>query len=808
MATTLTDKDIERYDKTVLTDADIEKLDSAKVLTDEDIERMDNFDVLKNIVDHPFQAIFNPAAKTLTGKSLQERAVEATPIQESPVKVNNTATVVAPTQADFIIPFLKQAGAGMAGSVADIATTPASYIPLPLGKLLGKIPFRGTTLGEVATKVPVGQMLNKDVKEIIRYQDALKSLPEQTAASQAPLQVAPQIDPVTKVMTALNEAEVVRGEQELLYTAERAKRAEQLQKIGTTESGEKAYIKQLSSLKGEMEKIDFQGIRDRVSQTDVDSLFNMVEKNTVLSQFEKVAAKNGLSRLLGQEGGLVPRQSEIDLLREVFPKEFIETVLTKRSTIDKYKEGFAEVINLPRALMSSFDMSAPLRQGIFLIGRPKQFLPAFGNMFKYFADEKAYDGMIAQIKSRPTYELMRAGKLPLSDMHGQLTAREEAFMSNLAEKIPLMGNVVKASNRAYSGFLNKLRADVFDDLVNKAQLQGIAVDGKVLKNISQFIGNATGRGHLPEALERSAIALNAVLFSPRLVASRLNLLNPKYYVGLDPFTRQEALKSLFTFTGTATTVMSLAALGGAKIGTDPRSSDFGKIRIGDTRYDVMGGFQQYIKLATQLITGEHISSTTGVKTTMGEGYKPLTRMDILGRFVQTKEAPVASFITNIMKGESFEGDKIDIPKEIATRFVPMVIQDMYDMQQSKGFESIGMSIPAIFGVGVQTYAPTPSEIVHSYRSVLTNAKKIRNYGQLKEAEDLIQNNKEILEMGAKLEPYQKILSDLERTKFKLQKNVVINEADKKSKIFEIDNKIKETEDRMEKLAEQLRAMPK
>jgi hypothetical protein len=354
--------------------------------------------------------------------------------------------------------------------------------------------------------------------------------------------------------------------------------------------------------------------------------------------------------------------------------------------------------------MASFDLSAPMRQGVFFIGRPKQWLPAFKEMFGAFKGEKQYKTMQDSIINHPDYLLARESDLALTDMDVLLGNREEAFMSNWAEKIPLLGKGVRASGRAYVGFLNKLRFDVFTDLVNKAELMGLDArkNRDLTKAISDFINNATGRGTLPLGLQRAAITLNSVFFSPRLIMSRLNLVNPVYYMKQTPFVRKEALKSLFAFVGFGMTILTLSKLAGAEVGSDPRSSEFGKIKINNTRIDVWGGFQPLVRVAGQLISGKYVSSTTGKEMTLGEGYKPMTRADIVQRFFEGKLAPVPSFIVTLMKGQSIEGEKVNVPKEIALRFTPMVIQDMYDiLQDSPGLFPV--SLLGLFGVGSQTY---------------------------------------------------------------------------------------------------------
>ena len=106
--------------------------------------------------------------------------------------------------------------------------------------------------------------------------------------------------------------------------------------------------------------------------------------------------------------------------------------------------------------------------------------------------------------------------------------------------------------------------------------------------------------------------------------------------------------------------------------------------------------------ASRIITGKYISSTTGKEMTLGEGYKPMTRADIAQRFLEGKLAPVPSFIMALLKQKTPEGEDVSIPKEIAQRFIPMVLQDMWDLaQENPGLLPAGLA--AFFGVGVQTY---------------------------------------------------------------------------------------------------------
>lgn len=514
-----------------------------------------------------------------------------------------------------------------------------------------------------------------------------------------------EINPIKKIIDAIKKAKDIRGKQETLYTQARAGKLAKMTAVGEEVSGQKGYYARLGALKGELPKVEFESIVKELKQEDIDALFDMIKTSPHLSEWDKLPAFEGLENLLGQTGGRVPTENQIKFLHKVFGKEFTDVLLEKRPLFAKMKEAGLQIANIPRTLMASFfDLSFGFRQGAFFAPRyRKDFFSSFKKQFKWFASEDAFKETMLNVSKNPNYDLAIESGVSFTEMDSLITQREERYASQWAEKIPLIGKGVRMTSRAYTGFANKLRMDVFSRLVQDAESLGFnpREDMDLSKAIAKFVNNGSGRGSIGN-FERSATALNAFFFSPRLMASRLSLLNPVYYVNQNPFVRKEALKSLLTFLGAGITILTLSKLMGAEVGTDPRSSDFGKIKIGDTRIDIWGGFQQYIRMAGQLISGKYVSSTTGKVITLGEGYKPLTRLDILMRQIESKEAPVFSFLTDILKGQDWQGKPINIPKEIGLRFVPMVVGDLYDIIKDNP-EALPAALLVPFGVGVQTY---------------------------------------------------------------------------------------------------------
>jgi hypothetical protein len=281
-----------------------------------------------------------------------------------------------------------------------------------------------------------------------------------------------------------------------------------------------------------------------------------------------------------------------------------------------------------------------------------------------------------------------------------MTSREEEMISTLAERIPLrIGKRVKASNRGATAFLNKLRADNFDRLIDNAKAAGLNPEGnpKLLRELAGFVNNASGRGNLGK-LEEHAAGLNAIFFSPRFMASRLQMMNPVNYTKTNPMVRKEYLKSVLSIASAWGGLATLSKMNGAEVGDNPTSTDFGKIKIGNTTLDPGAGFQQWLVLGKRLQDGTYTTST-GNEREYGVGFGSKTRGDALVDFFVNKLAPIPGFGARAMRAN--ESNPFSLGDESLRLFTPMLAQDLSEIVQEDP-NLLPLLIPAGLGMGVQT----------------------------------------------------------------------------------------------------------
>jgi hypothetical protein len=366
----------------------------------------------------------------------------------------------------------------------------------------------------------------------------------------------------------------------------------------------------------------------------------------------------------------------------------------------------AEGLNTVRAILTSGDVSAVFRQGAFIVlGHPARAAQSVAPMFGAFVSEKAAYRINEEIMSRPRAADYAKAKLYLSptDSSGSLNKMEENFMSRVAERIP----GVKQSQRAYVSFLNKLRADSFDAMANAMDGKDGAASEVQLKALANYVNVATGRGQLGY-MEPAGAALSTVFFSPRNLVSRFQLIAGQPLYHGDAKTRVAIGKEYAKFATGLGFLYLLAAYGlGEEIEKDPRSSDFGKIKVGDTRIDPLAGLSQATVLLARMWTGKTKKGSGLIVPIRGEDvpYGQDDTADVLANFVRSKLSPALGTGINIAAGKNAVGEPVTVTSAVADMAIPLALGDVGKTMEANGLtKGAIISTLSLLGMGVQTYA--------------------------------------------------------------------------------------------------------
>jgi hypothetical protein len=380
------------------------------------------------------------------------------------------------------------------------------------------------------------------------------------------------------------------------------------------------------------------------------------------------------------------------------------------SRLKKWNEG----LNVLRQLKATADMSGVLRQGFPLIApRPfeglKAFRKAFGATFSEFKSEQVMNA----IEQADHHYIRQRAKLYISDPTAKLAQGEEYFLSNLVDKVPVVGEISKASERNMVTFLNLMRVAAFDEFYAKFP----NATREELAAWAHFVNVMSGRGDT--GLQgKAAAAASALIFAPKFAASRIQgPFMPLYYWKL-PRVRNMAARDIAATFGLGMTALGLMALAGGKLTLDPQSADWGKARFGDTRIDLWGGFQQPMRIIARLVKRGGIKGLNLFGTHFKD--EDMDPKDMLMNFAAYKIAPSLSMLNEYWTGKNMVGDEIEPVDELFDKrlpfelrpwmvtslnaMVPMIFQDIADAYGDGGVPKSAFVAPiSFFGGSASTY---------------------------------------------------------------------------------------------------------
>lgn len=523
-----------------------------------------------------------------------------------------------------------------------------------------------------------------------------------TAAAKIGKETLAYDDIFTKLNEQIDSVIAKLPEEKQAMSTEKGKRFQEYDNIRSQMSDNevaRAFFAR-AAMKGEL-KWDIQPFEEVFTPEQTNLIFKKIN-DTQLTATEHLQVVDAMSKLFFK--GKIPTLNEANSLGMVLPRETINKLIDMRKRLGEKNYNLAiEALNIPRALLASYDLSAPLRQGLLMLFRnPGIWFRGVGHQLRAFLNPEYAEFMDMQIRTHPLFKQLQKSGLVLTNVGG-LVSGEEMFRSDLAAKIPGVGTGIKASERAYVTFLNYVRAMNFYNVSEQWQGQGHSEED--YKQLAAYLNHATGRGDV-KSLRKIMPALSVIMFAPRLTIGRVQVFSDLI---TKPAVRRMIAGDLLKFSSTAIGLLVLASLRkGIDVEWNPKSPDFAKVKIGNTRLDFLGGYQQIIRYTAQVITGEGKSTATG-------RLEPTERAATLWRFMQSKLSPSAMLAVDAVRGETFLGEQLYaspevISREIYQRLVPMFIQDVVDVAKDRGLDktAIGASLLALHGIGAQTYPVSPA----------------------------------------------------------------------------------------------------
>jgi N12 class adenine-specific DNA methylase len=408
-------------------------------------------------------------------------------------------------------------------------------------------------------------------------------------------------------------------------------------------------------------------------------------------------------------------RAEVKRLRQTIDSKIADIERRNRSFDETLRAELVDALNVPRAVMAAFDMSMPFRQAVIqTASHPIIAAKAFGSMHRAFFSEKAFREVDAEIESRHNWVLYRQFGLDIlnPDERGPLSAREESFASHIAERLWIIGRGVRMSERAAYTYTNKIRADIFDLYAEELDKAGYSpvTNPEAYDALAKWINVTTGRGSYGRMTQYAPLA-SAVLFSPRLLKARLDVIaNVSMYKKMPKELRILAMKDILKFVGAGIALLTLAAASGlGEVELDPRSVDFGKIRVGNTRIDPWGGFSQIIRFFAQFISAQR---KTGKGQLVNMDNKTPTsgnRLSLALRFGESKLNPQTGLLVEWLRGSDYLGNKFEWGDALVQRAVPLYLQDAYDATRQMGWRGALVTLPGFYGVGTMSYDGAESQ---------------------------------------------------------------------------------------------------
>lgn len=461
-----------------------------------------------------------------------------------------------------------------------------------------------------------------------------------------------------------------------------------------------------------MEGLAKQVMGFEINQENAKALF---EKSTTINQLRKkllsISPNYGkmttaeLNKAMDENKALRDARTELgnalvefQKIYETISLEAQEAVLSQKGKTGKTINAISKVAGNIKSMKASVDFSFLRQLQSTAYVDFSSFKNAMSAGYKaWFESQAGVDTMLADILTRPN-----AINGNYNNFNIEVGIKEEAFPESwISEQIDKKGaewfNVFRRSEASFNIAIQTARADLFDSMWERTK-----GDVKLLKSqdVGAFINTVTGRGKVKFLTSKDEVQnriVNNLLFAPKWLASRIETLMDVKYIGEIGQTTPNAMRArnavgnIIMMAGFVTAVKyAISALDDDDERTfwkfmeqtfDPRSSDFGKIVVGNTRFDLTTGTAAIVTLLSRVISGKTVD-LSGVKKDAKWG-------TVVSNFLQGKASPGVRVVHDVyastlgegknLQGKDIKWDSADaVAGNVMDFIAPISIQSIYE----------------------------------------------------------------------------------------------------------------------------------
>lgn len=419
-------------------------------------------------------------------------------------------------------------------------------------------------------------------------------------------------------------------------------------------------------------------------------------------------------------------------------------------------EVINDILATPLSALSTYDQSAPGRQ-LFkvLLAHPTAIGPVFRAQTRALRSEEAFQASQQALRERPWARLRDLMGVEMGEVGGDIAKREESIQSTYAERLLPKA---KRFNASYTAAINEARDFMTKLAIDKMPRELMTEEGMrngglaELRRRGRLINAATGRGNLGEAFKDSK-----VLGQPLFWAIRMRVGNAQVPLSMvsskSGWVRAEAARETASLVAFNAALFAIGkATGVWDVEVDPRSSDWGMVRIGNRRWDFTAGMRPLVNLiarsgvtAFNSATGGDTSNAKTINTPDGPGNLYDRKMiSVVGNYFRSALSPTLGEVWTQLEGKDIVGNKVEhglkgrslhaLQGLGAALFLQQVAEELaYTVPQ--GYEeggkqgaaveagkTLASAVPYYFGVGGGYYEPKDEGSVPARRSPLRPAR--------------------------------------------------------------------------------------